>query len=203
MAAKANISNTNGDNRLSVFSEELNSVLGGGIVKGSVVLLAGEPGIGKSTLLLQLAADLATRHGEVLYLSGEENPQQIAMRAKRLNLNTKDIFILSEDLEINNVFSQLQSLEKLPSLIIIDSIQTMSVSECTSSIGSTTQIRESTARLVQYAKGLQIPIVLIGHVTKSGDVAGPKVLEHMVDAVLYLKGSESSDYRIIKSEKNR
>lgn len=198
----SSISDIDGSNRLEIFSPELNRVLGGGLVPGSVVLLTGEPGIGKSTLLLQLAASVGKAVGKVIYLSGEENPQQIAMRAKRLGVDRDSIYLICE-MDIDQVFSKLTTMDTPPSLLIVDSIQTISTETSAGNVGSVSQIRESTGRIIQYAKTFQIPAILIGHVTKSGDVAGPKVLEHMVDTVLSLEGSDKFDYRIIRCEKNR
>jgi DNA repair protein RadA/Sms len=189
--------------RISLSSSELNRVVGGGLVKGSVVLLVGEPGIGKSTLLLQLAASIGLHNsGNVIYLSGEENPQQIAMRSRRMGLDQNSIYLVC-DVSIDHVIDEINSLESKPSLLIVDSIQTMNTENCESNVGTVSQIRESTSRLVQFAKSTQIPVILIGHVTKSGDVAGPKILEHMVDTVLSLEGSEKTDYRIVRCDKNR
>ncbi len=192
--------------RLPTFSKELDRVLGGGLVKGSVSLVAGEPGIGKSTLLLQLASALARRNvnagSGVVYLSGEENPEQIAMRSKRLNLYADNTFLIC-DVDIDAALSNIAAMSVLPSVIIVDSIQTVRSANCDNAIGSVTQIRECAAKLVQFAKATGIAVVLVGHVTKSGDVAGPRILEHMVDTVLYMEGSEQMDYRLVKSQKNR
>lgn len=192
--------------RIKLFSSELDRVMGGGLVKGSVVLLAGEPGIGKSTILLQLAASIAKQES-VVYISGEENAEQVVSRATRLGLPSDNLYLLCEtDTEI--ITENILSMDRLPELLIVDSIQTMytslaGISTSTSSAGSVTQIRESTARFVQLAKATGIAVLLVGHVTKSGEVAGPRVLEHMVDTVLYLEGSEKADYRMIRSMKNR
>lgn len=260
--------------RVMLFSNELNRVLGGGLVKGSVILITGEPGVGKSTLLLQLAGSM-TQQGQhklpeitgkkknpvkessqevietnddvddaadesedeslssVVYISGEENARQIAMRAKRLQLPQDNLFLIC-DSDIDNSLISITQARKLPSLIIVDSVQTMKTSYTTSPSagvsgpGSTSQVRDVTARLVQFAKStgkhialhvhcnclalrivpftfIGVPIVIVGHVTKTGDVAGPRILEHMVDTVLYIEGSSNSndDYRLIRSEKNR
>ena len=190
---------------LPIFSSEVNRVLGGGLVKGSVILLAGEPGIGKSTLLLQLASSVVQDcKGKVVYLSGEENSEQIAARAKRLQLNTDDIFLIC-DIDADEAISNILNIDGdgPPSLVIVDSIQTMRTSSCTSSMGSVTQTRESAARFVQLAKSTGSSVLLVGHVTKSGEVAGPRILEHMVDVVLYLEGSERAEFRLLRGIKNR
>ena len=191
--------------RIKLFSSEFNRVLGEGIVQGSVILLAGEPGIGKSTLLLQLASTLANEqqiYGPVVYLSGEENIEQIASRANRLQLNANNIFLMS-DSDVENVVDNILSMSSPPSLLIVDSIQTMRTETCASGVGSVTQIRECTVQFVQLAKTFGCAVLLVGHVTKSGEVAGPRVLEHMVDTVLYMEGSDSVDYRLLRSIKNR
>lgn len=188
--------------RINLFSSELNRVLGNGLVKGSVVLLAGEPGIGKSTLLLQLASSIANDLNSVVYLSGEENPEQIAARAHRLDLKTKNIFLVC-DVNLDNAINNIISMSKMPSLVIVDSVQTMRTENCNNGIGSVTQIRECTAQLVQLAKSYGCAVLLVGHVTKTGEVAGPRVLEHMVDTVLYMEGNEKADYRMLRSIKNR
>ena len=191
---------------LPIYSKELSRVLGGGVVKGSVVLIAGEPGIGKSTLLLQLAASIVNdADGQVVYLSGEENDEQIASRAQRLGIDgtaTENIYMIC-DIDVDNAITNILNMESTPELIIVDSIQTMRTEASTSSMGTVTQTRESAARFVQLAKATGSCILLVGHVTKSGDVAGPRVLEHMVDTVLYLEGSDRGEYRLIRSMKNR
>ena len=178
---------------------ELDRVLGGGIVKGSLVLLSGEPGAGKSTLLLQIC-DFISKNLSVLYVSGEESIRQIKLRAKRLGVNSDSLKISSDNnvLDICNTIS----LEK-PDLVIIDSIQTMNLTELTSSPGSITQVRESTSVLMKTAKSEDIPIFLVGHVNKDGAIAGPKVLEHIVDTVLYFEGDRNLSYRILRAVKNR
>eukprot|EP01031_Cornospumella_fuschlensis_P041733 gene41733-50934_t len=188
--------------RLSLYSQEVNRVLGGGLVKGSVTLLAGEPGVGKSTILLQLASDIAKKYSNVVYISGEENQFQIAMRGKRLHLNTDNIYLIC-DVEMDRVLDMISTFHTPPSLLIVDSIQTMRTADCQGSIGSVSQIRDTAARLVQFAKSTSTSIILVGHVTKLGDVAGPRVLEHMVDTLLYLEGSDSADHRIMRTVKNR
>ena len=178
---------------------ELDRVLGGGIVKGSLVLLGGEPGIGKSTLLLQICQYLGENHS-VLYVSGEESQRQIKLRAKRLGVDTKNLYLLT-DTDIGNIISTIM-VEK-PNVVIVDSIQTMSLETLTSSAGSITQVRECTNLLMKCAKSEGIPIWVVGHVNKDGAIAGPKVLEHIVDAVLYFEGDRHQNYRIIRAVKNR
>lgn len=186
--------------RLDLGMSELNRVLGGGLVLGSVVLLAGDPGIGKSTILLQAAGYVADRAEKVLYISGEESAQQIKMRASRLNLRAEALLIWAEtDLDLLE-----QEIERLkPSLVIVDSIQTVFCSDLTSTIGSIGQIKEATGRLAALAKSLHIPLIIVGHVTKEGSIAGPRVLEHMVDTVLYFEGERHHQYRILRAIKNR
>lgn len=189
--------------RIKLFSDEMNRVLGNGLVKGSVVLLAGEPGIGKSTLLLQLGSSIAnTGHAGVVYVSGEENAEQVASRAHRLGLSTTNFYLLN-DIDTDNIIDNVLAMNQIPSLIIVDSVQTMRSASCNSGIGSVMQIRECTSLFVQLAKSVGCAVLLVGHVTKSGDVAGPRVLEHMVDTVLYLEGNEKADYRLLRSMKNR
>jgi DNA repair protein RadA/Sms len=184
--------------RYKLNDEELNRVLGGGIVPGSLVLFAGEPGIGKSTLMLQLALQMAPF--KVLYISGEESEQQIKMRAERINIPNNELYILTET-STQNIFAQLQELQ--PQLVIVDSIQTLYSSHIESSPGSVSQIRECTAELLRYAKESNTPVFLIGHITKDGSIAGPKILEHMVDAVLQFEGDAHYVYRLLRSTKNR
>lgn len=179
---------------------ELDRVLGGGIVKGSLVLVGGDPGIGKSTLLLQMCRLLAQKSVPLLYISGEESLQQIKMRAQRLGDFEKDMMMLCEtDLDI--VEGVVRKYK--PEIVIIDSIQTMYRQEITSAPGSVSQVRESTGVLMQLAKGLDITIFIVGHVTKEGVVAGPRVLEHMVDTVLYFEGDRHASYRLLRAVKNR
>jgi DNA repair protein RadA/Sms len=180
--------------------DELNRVLGGGIVPGSLVLVGGEPGVGKSTLLMHAAAQIAQRGQKVLYVSGEESAQQIRMRAQRLDALESGIFLLAEnDLD---VICDAISAEP-PALAIIDSIQTVTDAGFEGSAGSVTQVRESAARLMRLAKEIGVPIFLVGHVTKDGSIAGPRVLEHIVDTVLYLEGDRRQELRILRAMKNR
>jgi len=186
--------------RVDLGMSELNRVLGGGLVIGSIVLLAGDPGIGKSTLLLQAANYVANNLAKVLYITGEESVQQIKMRAARLGLQAKNLYIWSEtDLDL----LEREIEEQKPSLAIVDSIQTVFCHELTSTLGSIGQIKEATGRLAALAKGLNIPLLIVGHVTKEGSIAGPRVLEHMVDAVLYFEGERHHQYRILRGIKNR
>ena len=177
---------------------ELNRVLGGGIVPGSVVLVGGEPGIGKSTLLLQLAISSSKR--KVLYISGEESEQQIKMRAERIGIGSQSCFILSE-ISIDKIFKQIELLN--PELLIIDSIQTLQSSLVDSSPGSVSQIRECTSQLIRYAKETNVPVFIVGHINKEGHIAGPKILEHMVDTVIQFEGDRNHLYRLLRSIKNR
>ena len=186
--------------RLRVPITELDRVLGGGLVPGSLVLLGGDPGIGKSTLVLQAATSLATANAPVLYVSGEESVQQIKLRADRLGVNAEKLFVLSET-DLDRILAAAEKMN--PGLLIVDSIQTVYADEITSAAGSVSQVRECTARLIQWAKPRQIPVLIVGHVTKEGTIAGPRVLEHMVDAVLYLEGDRYHQYRILRAVKNR
>ena len=183
--------------RLLTNDEEFNRVVGGGLVSGSVTLLAGEPGIGKSTLTLKLALSL---NKTVLYVTGEESAEQIKLRAKRLKDENKQCYVLNES-KLENVVSEAEKL--FPELLIIDSVQTLSIDEIDSVQGSTTQIRHCAEVLIKYAKTKQIPTLIIGHVTKDGSIAGPKILEHMVDTVLQFEGDKNHLYRIVRSTKNR
>jgi DNA repair protein RadA/Sms len=187
--------------RIKIPGEEFNRVLGGGIVQGSLVLIGGEPGIGKSTILASVAGELAL-WGEkpVLYISGEESPQQIKLRANRLGINTEKLLLLSET-DLDAILAQIDAVQ--PGLVIIDSIQTMFLADLTSAAGSVSQVRECTARLLRLAKQRNIPMFLVGHVTKEGAIAGPRVLEHMVDVVLYLEGDRFHQYRLLRGVKNR
>lgn len=184
--------------RLITKDKELNRVLGGGIVAGSLVLIGGEPGIGKSTLMLQIALGLEGL--KVLYVSGEESEQQIKMRAERLEQKGSECYLLIET-ATQNIFKQIEILE--PDIVIVDSIQTLHSSFIDSSAGSISQVRECTAELMKFAKETATPVFLIGHITKEGTLAGPKVLEHMVDTVLQFEGDRHLVYRILRTTKNR
>jgi DNA repair protein RadA/Sms len=190
---------TNSDVRYDTGLSELNRVLGGGLVKGSIVLLGGEPGIGKSTILLQICQFLGNEHS-VLYVSGEESARQIKLRAERLCVDTENLYILAAT-DAESVCETINSSN--PDIVIIDSIQTMSISGITSSPGSLTQVRECTNLFMHTAKSLEIPIIIVGHVNKDGAIAGPKVMEHIVDAVLYFEGERHMSYRILRGVKNR
>lgn len=178
---------------------ELDRVLGGGIVKGSLVLLSGDPGIGKSTILLQICQQLG-KNLKILYVSGEESYSQIKLRADRLKVNTENLYILCET-DIQAVCEHIRST--LPDLVIVDSIQTMNFTELNSAPGCVTQVRESSNFLMRTAKSFSIPIIMVGHVNKDGNIAGPKVLEHIVDAVLYFEGERNLSFRILRAVKNR
>ena len=186
-------------NRTSTGYSELDRVLGGGLVKGSLILLGGEPGIGKSTLILQLC-EKVQGEGKVLYVSGEESAEQIKLRADRLEVKSEELMFLGEtDIDIvKEAISEMQ-----PKLVIIDSIQTMYSDEITAVAGSVSQVREITAQIMRVCKAQQITTIIIGHVTKEGNIAGPRVLEHMVDTVLYLEGERYNTYRILRAVKNR
>ncbi|MDA3952764.1 MAG: DNA repair protein RadA [Bacteroidales bacterium] len=186
------------EGRISTRINELDRILGGGLVTGSMILIGGEPGIGKSTLALQVALKL--EHLKILYISGEESPQQIKMRAERLNLQNDNCFILSETL-LENIFTQTLNIN--PDLLIIDSIQTLYSDKIESSAGTVTQVRESAASLLKFAKEKNVSVFLIGHITKDGNIAGPKVLEHIVDTVLQFEGDHNHMYRILRTTKNR
>lgn len=186
------------DIRFPTRDNELNRVLGGGIVPGSLVLIGGEPGIGKSTLLLQLAISL--KGIKVLYISGEESEQQIKMRAQRIGTVSKDCFLLTET-NTQNIFKQIEQLQ--PDIVMVDSIQTLHSAFIESAAGSVSQVRECTAELMKFAKESGKPVFIIGHITKDGSIAGPKVLEHMVDTVLQFEGDRHLVYRILRTTKNR
>lgn len=183
--------------RMDTYDGELNRVLGGGIVPGSMVLLGGEPGIGKSTLLLQISLKLPYK---TLYVSGEESQKQIKMRAERITSNYDNCYVLTET-KTQNIFRHIQETD--PEIVIIDSIQTLHTDYIESSPGSISQIRECTAELIKFAKESNVPVILIGHITKDGSIAGPKILEHMVDTVLQFEGDRNHVYRILRSLKNR
>lgn len=189
---------SNKEDRIDLHTTELNRVLGGGLVLGSVILIGGEPGIGKSTLMLQLALRLQSK--KILYISGEESNKQIKMRADRLGYNKNLCYILSET-NTQNIIQELEELK--PDLLIIDSIQTLHSSLLESTAGSISQIRQSASELQHYAKMTNVPVFLVGHITKDGSLAGPKVLEHMVDTVLQFEGEQNHGYRIIRTIKNR
>ncbi|MGQ9777561.1 MAG: DNA repair protein RadA [Thermodesulfobacteriota bacterium] len=186
--------------RLKTEIQEFDRVLGGGIVYGSVTLIGGDPGIGKSTLLLQVMSALSSKGETVLYISGEESSQQIKIRADRLGLSSEKLFVVSET-SLEKIIQDIQSLK--PSTVVIDSIQTIYSTDFPSTPGSISQVREGSNRLIYLAKNLSIPFFLVGHVTKEGSIAGPKVLEHMVDTVLYLEGESHSSFRILRAVKNR
>ena len=190
----------NQEDRTPVGSQEFNRVLGGGIVPGSVILIGGDPGIGKSTLMLQEAVNLARQELPVLYVTGEESAQQTKLRAQRLGLDSEFLFVLPET-DLNNVCSAIEKLN--PSLVIVDSIQTVFQPAYESSPGSISQVRECALEFSNIAKKKNIAVFLIGHVTKEGYLAGPKVLEHMVDVVLHFEGDRDHFYRILRSVKNR
>ena len=187
------------DVRYDTGISELNRVLGGGLVKGSLVLLGGEPGIGKSTILLQICQFLGEEHS-ILYISGEESARQIKLRAQRLGVDSENLYILTAT-DAEAVASTIAS--SAPDIAIIDSIQTMSISRITSSPGSLTQVRECTNLFMHTAKDQEIPLIIVGHVNKDGAIAGPKVMEHIVDAVLYFEGERHQSYRILRAVKNR
>ncbi len=191
---------TDGFARIPLGMNEFARVLGGGIVPGSVVLIGGDPGIGKTTLLQQVAAHLAKPPSKVLYVSGEESVQQIRMRAERLGLLPESLYLLTET-DLAEIIAQIEGLA--PKLVIVDSIQTVYLNELASAAGSVSQVRECTARLLHTAKSTQIPVFIVGHVTKAGAIAGPRVLEHIVDTVLYLEGERFHSYRLLRSVKNR
>ncbi len=188
-----------GESRTVTGISELDRVLGGGIVKGSVVLLSGDPGIGKSTILLQICNALQ-KNSKILYVSGEESALQIKMRAGRLGVESDNVSIMTET-DVMSVCEYIKSAK--PDIVMIDSIQTMQISELSSSPGSIVQVRESTNMLLHTGKSLGIPVFIVGHVNKGGDIAGPKVMEHIVDTVLYFEGERNQSYRILRGIKNR
>lgn len=187
-----------GETRINSLNQELNRVLGGGIVNGSVVLVGGEPGVGKSTLMLQVALHLTQT--KVLYVSGEESASQIKLRAERIGIQSEQCFVLTET-NTQKIFKHAKEIE--PQLIIVDSVQTLHTQYVEASPGSISQIRECTSELIRYAKETNVPVVLIGHITKEGVIAGPKILEHMVDVVLQFEGDRNHIYRILRANKNR
>ncbi len=188
------------DKKISTQIAEFDRVLSGGFVQGSLTLVGGDPGIGKSTLLLQICQTIGQQGKTILYISGEESVQQIKLRAKRLKINTENLYLLAE--------TKLEVIEEIikdlsPDIVIIDSIQTIISESISSSAGSVTQTRESVGVFMKIAKGLNISIIVVGHVTKDGNIAGPKVLEHMVDTVIYFEGDKNANYRLIRAVKNR
>lgn len=186
--------------RIALSSTEVSRVLGGGIVPGSLILIAGDPGIGKSTLLLDLAAEVAQDIGPTLYISGEESASQVKLRAQRLGISGENLFILT----ITNIEDILNHIDKQsPVLAVVDSIQTVHSDSLPSEPGSVAQIRECARRLMEWAKARNVPVIMTGHVTKGGDIAGPRVLEHMVDVVLYMEGDPISSWRLLRGVKNR
>ncbi len=187
----------NPEERITTNNKELDTVLGGGLVKGSVTLLGGEPGIGKSTLLLQIALNIPHK---VLYVSGEESQSQIKMRADRVTTNNSNCLILTET-NTQQIFKHIE--EVIPDVLVIDSIQTLHTNAIEASPGSVSQIRETSAELIKFAKETATPVLLIGHINKEGHIAGPKILEHMVDVVLQFEGDRNHTYRILRSQKNR
>jgi DNA repair protein RadA/Sms len=188
------------DQRIPVGIEEFGRVLGGGLVPGSLVLVGGDPGIGKSTLLLQVSTLYSINTGRVLYVSAEESAQQIKIRSERLRIAPDDLLVLGET-DLTQVLNQVEQVR--PELLVIDSIQTVYLPDLTSAAGSVAQVRECTSRLMQYAKRTGVPVLIVGHVTKEGTIAGPRVLEHIVDAVLYLEGDRYYQYRVLRAVKNR
>lgn len=194
---KINEIDTSQEARMHMQDAEFNRVLGGGMVHGSLTLLGGEPGIGKSTLLLQIALKLEYK---TLYVSGEESQKQIKMRAERINSSSNNCYILTET-KTQNIFKQIEALE--PDIVIIDSIQTLHSDYIESSAGSISQIKECTTELIKFAKETATPVLLIGHITKDGNIAGPKILEHMVDTVLQFEGDRNHVFRILRANKNR
>lgn len=189
---------TQSDIKIPLVDHELNRVLGGGLVQGSLILFGGEPGIGKSTLMLQLA--IKNPNLKVLYVSGEESEQQIKIRADRVGIENESCYILAET-HLQNVFKHAEEIQ--PNVLIIDSIQTLYSSDIESTPGSVSQVKECTAQLLRYAKTTGVPVFLIGHITKEGSLAGPKVLEHMVDCVLQFEGDRQHVYRLLRTIKNR
>ena len=185
------------ESRIKTSDAELNRVLGGGIIPGALMLLGGEPGIGKSTLLLQIAM---TMNFKVLYVSGEESQRQIKIRSNRMDINSDQCYILSET-RTQSIFSQIEILA--PELVIIDSVQTLHTDFIDTSPGSVSQIKESTLEFIKFAKDTHVPVFLVGHITKDGQIAGPKILEHMVDVVLHFEGDRNHIYRILRTQKNR
>lgn len=189
-----------GESRIALGISEFNRVLGGGLVPGELVLIGGDPGIGKSTLILQAAGELAAQGAQVVYVSGEESVQQIKLRADRLNIDSGNVLLMAET-DLDTILGVAEDVR--PGLLVVDSIQTVMIDEIGSAAGSVSQVRESTGRIMQWAKRSSVPTFIVGHVTKEGAIAGPRVLEHMVDAVLYLEGERFHQYRILRAVKNR
>lgn len=185
------------ESRINTGDAELNRVLGGGIIPGALMLLGGDPGIGKSTLLLQIAMTVGCK---VLYVSGEESQRQIKIRSDRMDASSDQCYVLSET-KTQNIFSQIENLA--PELVVIDSVQTLHTDYIDSSPGSVSQIKECTAEFIKFAKETHVPVFLVGHITKDGQIAGPKILEHMVDVVLHFEGDRNHIYRILRTQKNR
>lgn len=185
------------ESRINTGDAELNRVLGGGIIPGALMLLGGDPGIGKSTLLLQIAMTVGCK---VLYVSGEESQRQIKIRSDRMDASSDQCYVLSET-KTQNIFSQIENLA--PDLVVIDSVQTLHTDYIDSSPGSVSQIKECTAEFIKFAKETHVPVFLVGHITKDGQIAGPKILEHMVDVVLHFEGDRNHIYRILRTQKNR
>jgi DNA repair protein RadA/Sms len=179
---------------------ELNRVLGGGLVAGSISLISGDPGIGKSTLLLQVAEMVAGIRGNAVYVSAEETEHQIKLRAQRLGISGENLYLMSET-DLEAILNELDSLN--PGFVVVDSIQTVGLQSVSAAPGNITQVRECTLRLMQWAKDKNVPVFIVGHVTKSGDIAGPRALEHIVDVVLYFEGAPFSSYRLLRCAKNR
>ena len=188
------------ESRIATGISEFNRVLGGGLVPGALVLIGGDPGIGKSTLILQAAGELAKQGAQVMYVSGEESVQQIKLRADRLNIDSGNVLLMGET-DVDTILGVADDMR--PGLLVVDSIQTVMLDELGSTAGSVSQVRESTGRIMQWAKSTNVPVFIVGHVTKDGAIAGPRVLEHMVDAVLYLEGERFHQYRILRAVKNR
>lgn len=188
------------EQRTSTGIKELDRVLGGGVVSGSVILIGGDPGIGKSTLLLQTLYGISKRYGKVLYVSGEESPEQIKIRSERLSINSEDIILISET-SLETIIHNASQLT--PKGLVIDSIQTIYTEELVSAPGSVSQVRDCASKLMLFAKRSDIPVFIVGHVTKEGAIAGPRVLEHIVDTVLYFEGDKGYTYRIMRTVKNR
>lgn len=197
---KINSISTDREERFSTNISELDRVLGSGVIPGSLILVGGDPGIGKSTLLLQVSNNIAESGRKVLYVSGEENENQIKLRAKRLNANSENLYIYTEN---NLAAIELVALEMKPAVIIVDSIQTVVDPEINSAPGTVSQIKESTSKFMKLSNGNRITTFIVGHVTKEGALAGPRVLEHMVDTVLYFEGERYNTYRILRAVKNR